>query len=225
MTTKNWKYRLNPNLYANGKVCLSLLGTWSGPGWVPGKSTLLQVLISIQSMILWAEPITNEPSECRGRRDELLASLVADGEAECVIRLTGFEREIKSARSKAYNANVRRMVTHIAILDQLKTPPEGFENIIKTHFKLKSRSLRKQLDQWLAEDDGQQLHADSMNCIHRTPSGAHSNPNAAAATATATASAAGTAAGTANAGPSRTSGQLAKDIAEIKALLDKLDKD
>lgn len=61
MTTKNGKYRLNPNLYAEGKVCLSLLGTWSGPGWVAGKSTLLQVLISIQSMILWSEPITNEP--------------------------------------------------------------------------------------------------------------------------------------------------------------------
>lgn len=28
---------------AAGKVCLSLLGTWSGPGWVPGVSTLSQV--------------------------------------------------------------------------------------------------------------------------------------------------------------------------------------
>ena len=45
----------------DGKVCLSLLGTWQGPGWVPGKSTLLQVLISIQSMILCDEPYLNEP--------------------------------------------------------------------------------------------------------------------------------------------------------------------
>lgn len=30
-------------LVQDGKVCLSLLGTWSGPGWMPGKSTLLQV--------------------------------------------------------------------------------------------------------------------------------------------------------------------------------------
>ena len=35
--------RLNPNLYEDGKVCLSLLGTWSGPGWIPGTSTILQV--------------------------------------------------------------------------------------------------------------------------------------------------------------------------------------
>ena len=26
-----------------GKVCLSLLGTWEGPGWVPDTSTLSQV--------------------------------------------------------------------------------------------------------------------------------------------------------------------------------------
>ena len=31
-TTGGGKVRFNPNLYNNGKVCLSLLGTWSGPG-------------------------------------------------------------------------------------------------------------------------------------------------------------------------------------------------
>ena len=44
--------RFNPNLYNCGKVCLSLLGTWSGPGWDPKASTLLQVLVSIQSLIM-----------------------------------------------------------------------------------------------------------------------------------------------------------------------------
>lgn len=44
-----------------GKVCLSLLGTWAGPGWEPGKSTLLQVLISIQSLIMVPQPMFNEP--------------------------------------------------------------------------------------------------------------------------------------------------------------------
>lgn len=31
--TGQGKHRLNPNLYVDGKVCLSLLGTWMGPGW------------------------------------------------------------------------------------------------------------------------------------------------------------------------------------------------
>ena len=43
-----FRQRINPNLYDDGKVCLSLLGTWSGPGWQPGTSSLLQVLVSIQ---------------------------------------------------------------------------------------------------------------------------------------------------------------------------------
>ena len=34
------------------QVCLSLLGTWEGPGWDPKTSTLTQVLLSIASLIL-----------------------------------------------------------------------------------------------------------------------------------------------------------------------------
>ena len=43
LTTGGGTVRFNPNLYHCGKVCLSLLGTWSGPSWQPGISTLLQV--------------------------------------------------------------------------------------------------------------------------------------------------------------------------------------
>ena len=56
--------RLNPNLYACGKVCLSLLGTWQGHScekWNPAQSTMLQVLISIQALVLNEKPYFNEP--------------------------------------------------------------------------------------------------------------------------------------------------------------------
>lgn len=43
LTTGGGCVRFNPNLYVCGKVCLSLLGTWSGPAWHPATSTLLQV--------------------------------------------------------------------------------------------------------------------------------------------------------------------------------------
>ena len=46
--------RLNPNLYEDGKVCVSLLGTWAGRGsevWT-SKSNVLQVLVSIQGNFL-----------------------------------------------------------------------------------------------------------------------------------------------------------------------------
>ena len=57
--------RVNPNLYDTGKVCLSLLGTWSGRQgssevWNPEGSTLLQVLVSIQGLVLVKEPYYNE---------------------------------------------------------------------------------------------------------------------------------------------------------------------
>ena len=53
--------RFNPNLYSCGKVCLSLLGTWQGPGWEPGRSTIYQVLMSIQTQVLNKFPLENEP--------------------------------------------------------------------------------------------------------------------------------------------------------------------
>lgn len=59
-----WYDRLNPNLYVEGKVCVSLLGTWVSQNkeekWGP-KSTLLQLIVSIQGLILVEEPYFNEP--------------------------------------------------------------------------------------------------------------------------------------------------------------------
>ncbi|PHT35862.1 putative ubiquitin-conjugating enzyme E2 25 [Capsicum baccatum] len=55
--------RLNPNLYNYGKVCLGLLNTWSGKGnekWLPKTSSMLQVLVSIQALILNANPFFDE---------------------------------------------------------------------------------------------------------------------------------------------------------------------
>ncbi|PHU20262.1 putative ubiquitin-conjugating enzyme E2 25 [Capsicum chinense] len=69
--------RLNPNLYNYGKVCLGLLNTWSGKGnkkWLPKTSTMLQVLVSIQALILNANLFFNEPEYetsyvgCEGER-------------------------------------------------------------------------------------------------------------------------------------------------------------
>ena len=55
--------RVNPNLYENGKVCLSLLHTWQGKGsevWHPDRSNMLQVLVSIQGLVLVDKPYYNE---------------------------------------------------------------------------------------------------------------------------------------------------------------------
>src|ERR1051326_8181095 len=51
ITTNGGRTRFNPNIYGNGKVCLSILGTWRGePGeeWSSAQG-LESILISIQS--------------------------------------------------------------------------------------------------------------------------------------------------------------------------------
>lgn len=56
-------WRINPNLYEEGKVCLSLLNTWTGRGnevWDPLSSSILQVLVSLQGLVLNSKPYFNE---------------------------------------------------------------------------------------------------------------------------------------------------------------------
>ncbi|KAL1417511.1 hypothetical protein MTO96_000608 [Rhipicephalus appendiculatus] len=60
MTTDAGRVRFNPNLYACGKVCLSILGTWAGPPWSPAQG-LESVLISVQSLMN-EKPYHNEPA-------------------------------------------------------------------------------------------------------------------------------------------------------------------
>ena len=116
----------NPNLYNEGKVCLSLLGTWEGAQgeqWNAETSTIIQVLISIQSLILCPEPYYNEP---------------------------GFERNygtsVGNAESNRYNEEVFKNNLKFAILGQLGSPPEGFEEVTRAHFYLKRHSLIKELE-------------------------------------------------------------------------------
>ncbi|KAJ1481947.1 ubiquitin-conjugating enzyme/RWD-like protein [Baffinella frigidus] len=106
-TTGGGRVRFNPNLYQDGKVCLSLLGTWPGPSWQPdGTSTLLQVLVSIQGLIMVPQPYFNEP---------------------------GFE-SIQGTRhgdmgAKQYNARTRASTLKIALLEHSVKPSEVFAEV------------------------------------------------------------------------------------------------
>ncbi|KAL2817435.1 ubiquitin-conjugating enzyme/RWD-like protein [Aspergillus cavernicola] len=62
VTTNGGACRFGPNLYAGGKVCLSILGTWNGERGEQWSSAqgLESVLISIQSLMS-SNPYENEP--------------------------------------------------------------------------------------------------------------------------------------------------------------------
>ena len=57
--TNDGRTRFHPNFYIDGKVCLSILGTYSGPKWASTMS-ISTILMSIYSLMT-ENPLTNEP--------------------------------------------------------------------------------------------------------------------------------------------------------------------
>lgn len=55
------------------------------------------------------------------------------------------------------------------MLGNLRNPPEPWEDVIRTHFRLKARSITKQLNNWLEIDDGHQIYEDGAGIENRTP--------------------------------------------------------
>jgi ubiquitin-protein ligase len=135
--------RFNPNLYNSGKVCLSILGTYVGPSagqseqWNESTSSLLQVLVSIQSQILIEQPYFNEPGYESGIG-------TADG----------------NARNVNYNANIRSYTLRSTMLDLLQNPKlyPQFEDIVKNHFRMKKDYIKKICEKWKSEAPATLMH-------------------------------------------------------------------
>jgi len=95
VTTNSGQTRFNPNIYAQGKVCLSILGTWlgeKGEEWSSAQG-LESVLLSIQSLMS-PNPYENEPGE--------------EG------------RKITDAEPTAYANKVRHETLRIAVISRLE---------------------------------------------------------------------------------------------------------
>jgi ubiquitin-conjugating enzyme E2 O len=112
-------FRLNPNLYTNGVVCLSLLNTWSGKKcekWDPSSSTILQVLVSIQALVLNEKPLFNEP-------------------AYRVLKRSLFE-----TKSRAYNEEAFILTCYSAV-NIIRKPLKNFDEFVKEHFRERGHVL------------------------------------------------------------------------------------
>ncbi|XP_067212436.1 baculoviral IAP repeat-containing protein 6 isoform X3 [Linepithema humile] len=130
-TTGRHTVRFNPNLYNDGKVCLSVLNTWHGrpeEKWNAHTSSFLQVLVSIQSLILVSEPYFNEPGYERSR---------------------GTSSGAQS--SQEYNANICQATAKWAMLDQIRNPCPCFKEVIHTHFWIKRHEIVAQLEGWIRD--------------------------------------------------------------------------
>ncbi|CAK9781769.1 hypothetical protein CC85DRAFT_267536 [Cutaneotrichosporon oleaginosum] len=110
--------RCNPNLYEEGKVCLSVLGTWAGDkseSWSPTKSSLLQVFVSISGLVLVRSPYHCEPA---------FAKLEGTREGRVNSRLYS---------EKAY------VLSRSFVRTALERPPAGFEAELTHAFFTKGR--------------------------------------------------------------------------------------
>ncbi|KAL8616917.1 hypothetical protein ACOMHN_041836 [Nucella lapillus] len=127
--------RLNPNLYVDGKVCVSLLGTWSGKGmevWTD-QSNLLQVLVSIQGLILVDEPYYNE---------------------------AGYERQ-RGHQIALENSRMYNEMALLKLVESLTTlcdrQPEPFEEEVRERLKSRGHRMIARLRKWvsLSESTGE----------------------------------------------------------------------
>jgi ubiquitin-protein ligase len=143
-TTGNDTVRFNPNLYNTGKVCLSLLGTWSGQEgekWNPKNSSFLQVMVSIQSLILVEQPYFNEP---------------------------GWERKMNTPEGKKlsndYNQNLHPHTIQLAMSNMLLNPPSGFEDVVINHFKMKKEEIINKTLLWEQEATKYKTNIETNRC-------------------------------------------------------------
>lgn len=151
MTTGGQKVRFNPNLYNNGYVCLSLLGTWSGSKgetWT-SNSNLLQVLISIQSLVMNEDVLYNEPSYEMYRNP---------------INSHGPYNQYKK-QNIGYSNIVRYGNVKYAMLGSLENPPKGFEDVVKMHFFYKKKEIIKTCSKWVEEAKNQKDLADYTGLV------------------------------------------------------------
>jgi ubiquitin-conjugating enzyme E2 O len=121
-------WRINPNLYEEGKVCLSLLNTWTGRGnemWDPSSSSILQVLISLQGLVLNSRPYFNE---------------------------AGYDKQVGTAEgeknSLSYNENTF-LLNCKTMMHLIRRPPKDFEALIKEHFKKQGYFILKACDAYM----------------------------------------------------------------------------
>ncbi|KAF8377784.1 hypothetical protein HHK36_031169 [Tetracentron sinense] len=121
-------WRINPNLYEEGKVCLSLLNTWTGRGnevWDPSSSSILQVLVSLQGLVLNSKPYFNE---------------------------AGYDRQIGTAEgeknSLSYNENTF-LLSCKSMMYLLRKPPKDFEELLKDHFRRRGYYILKACDAYM----------------------------------------------------------------------------
>ncbi|KAJ7630782.1 hypothetical protein FB45DRAFT_916544 [Roridomyces roridus] len=141
----NGNGRVNPNLYEEGKVCLSILGTWAGDkieSWHPARSSLLQALVSIQGLVLVKEPWFCEPAyeKLRGTEEGIVNSRLYSEKAFVLSR--GFVRRALELPPGGLESEIRWLYRTEGRLDKVINDAEKLIEKSKIESEEGSSELR-----------------------------------------------------------------------------------
>ena len=125
--------RIHPNLYTEGKVCLSIINTWDGDGW-SASQTLETLFLSMKSYIFVEEPLRNEPGYEKSK---------TEGEVESFTNFVTYQNfrvainmmliDIKSKNPLYYFKNIMNKY----INDNISRYLERYEKLVKTADNIK----------------------------------------------------------------------------------------
>lgn len=164
--TGDGRVRFNPNLYVEGKVCLSILGTWAGPSWT-SSCTLRTVLMSVQSL-LNEHPIQNEPGmeNESGKNDAAYSEIIRyENIAVAVVRMlkhtppkfVAFRPQMRQLFLKNYDSYLKTLETL-----QGKDGTSTYSPVWKFPVKFRTKDLMAELQELrtkLLREEGSQAAA------------------------------------------------------------------
>ena len=128
MTDDRERTRFNPNLYVNGKVCLSILNTWQGERWTSCQ-TIRSILMSL-IMVLNEQPLTNEPGYDTKNHTKMINMYTT---------------------TIAYK-NVESAICRMVSRDILHSDFNSFHSIMKKHFKENYERIRSNVTKHLEKN-------------------------------------------------------------------------
>lgn len=127
--------RFHPNLYRNGKVCLSILNTWKGEQWTSCQ-TIRSILLTLLTLF-HNEPLLNEPGFTKKSRDFIPYNIT--------IKYINYKCAI------------------LSIINERLLPPLGisFYTFVKEHFLKEYDNIRKRIvneaEKWSKKESDKQV--------------------------------------------------------------------
>tara|TARA_B110000003_G_scaffold202507_2_gene201202 strand:+ start:44 stop:745 length:702 start_codon:yes stop_codon:yes gene_type:complete len=132
--TNGDRIRFNPNLYRNGKVCISILNTWAGPQW-SSCQTISSILLTLTTLF-HNKPLLNEPG------------------------LTETHRYFKTYNKIIRYSSIKVALLDVLKKKICKSMYDKFETDIQNYIKCKKISIIKDInsiDKFLSVDDSNKI--------------------------------------------------------------------